>query len=151
MTGQVGTTDLTEWVLGMFQTQGAQLTTSIDYFAKHASSAPAQSFMNAVDKVWAQESNAKEDSKSFSVETPELVARALEEMDREIKSNKIDNQEKRAHIRAIELHHQHGHRQECCYVCTEYFRLRFLRAERFNPPKAAIRYCHSLKIGRAHV
>ena len=82
--------------------------------------------------------------------TPEFVARALIEMDSEINNNKITIQEKWAYIRAIELHNHYCRRQthdnECCYVCTNYFRVRFLKVEQYNAQKAAIRYCRCLNV-----
>ena len=98
-----------------------------------------------------------------ATETPELVARALREMDREI--NSLPDEQKRAHLRAIELTDcPPSCLEDCCYACTDYFRIRFLRSERYNPKKAAAQYCRTLsvlqeyfgddaltKIGRAHV
>jgi len=136
-------------------------TSMIDYSAKYASMTSAQSFAKSVDSVWTKELTTGKESRHAARETPELIARALREMDTEINSDKIPVREKLAHMRAIELHdrrrrpppncHRRGgstdNNDECsCYVRTEYFRLRFLRVERYDPRKAALRYCRSLNV-----
>lgn len=168
-----GVEDLTDMMSNMFtiQTQnsngsnyydvrasfaeGHETTPTDDYSAKFASSAPAQSFTKSVDRIWAEEFNTTTDSNMYTIdETPELISTALQKMDDEINSETIPLQEKQAHVRAVELHNKHCYQHgfppsnEYCYVCTQYFRLRFLRADRYNPQKAAIRYCKSLNVLR---
>jgi len=135
----------------------------IDYEEKFASSAAGHSFKKWVDKVWAndlhrtaaQTTEAAEDKKDAIIETPEFLAAALREMDNQINSDNISPRDKQAHLRALEIHNQYCRRSQQyhhstttseCYVCTDYFRLRFLRAERYDPQKAAVRYSKSLAV-----
>ena len=98
----------------------------------------------------------KENNNRFDIEeTPELVARALREMDDAI--NDIPFHDKPAHARAIELHNNsylhcsnNEYNNNRCYVQTEYFRLRFLRVERYDARKAAKRYCLNLNVLHRH-
>ena len=70
--------------------------------------------------------------KSWAVpETPEQNNRALNDMQTEI--NKLPLEEKRAHERGLELH--------SLYIQSKEYRLRFLRATRFDAKDAAYRYC----------
>mmetsp|Transcript_14342 Transcript_14342/g.29240 ORF Transcript_14342/g.29240 Transcript_14342/m.29240 type:complete len:516 (-) Transcript_14342:30-1577(-) len=70
--------------------------------------------------------------KSWAVpETPEQNNRALNDMQTEI--NKLPLEEKRAHERGLELH--------SLYIQSKEYRLRFLRATRFDVKAAAYQYC----------
>ena len=142
--------DLTGMMSNVLKIKDETRETYLDYFVKHASSASSQSFANSVDKVWSNELNEPQIEKKSIKETPELIARALFQMENEINSEKIPVEENQAHIRALKLHNHYCRQfpqyNKCCYVYTPYFRLRFLRAEQYDPLKAAIRYCRCLNV-----
>mmetsp|Transcript_27536 Transcript_27536/g.64573 ORF Transcript_27536/g.64573 Transcript_27536/m.64573 type:complete len:596 (+) Transcript_27536:248-2035(+) len=88
-----------------------------------------------------------------SKECPENTARALKEMQTVldelvppgsiISQNNGNNNDRR---RLTNRGYRRGLELKSKYICTPEFRLKFLRADRFNPRKAAVRYCDCLDL-----
>ena len=73
-------------------------------------------------------------------ETPEILNEALSELDRELNSNILPVEERRAYLKSQELF------ANTTYVNSKAFRLRFLRSTLFDVPKAAERINQYLSV-----